>query len=459
MLSNLLKIGMPVLLLLQVVFPAFAVNDKNTENKEKKPEAPMVIEGDKLSFSDKNGDVSAQGNVSIVQNQEKILTDEVRGNTKKSEFWIDGKFDFSQPGATLSGVGSYYNYNTHMGTMKSAGGKVESQYVSGKSIDVSPTEYIIHDGTITKCPAKVPDYHISASKIEVWPDDKLIAYNAKFWIKDMVIYTMPKYLISLKKDAKSVFPRIGYNSSDGFSIHQYFNYPLNDKFSVYADPGYFSKYGFKMNAGIIEQEANYTLSLVQGDYEDSNNNWIKKEPEFKLDFGTKRIGKSPLSYNLWASYGKWKHDSIVSWHQDYNLYFSRDAIALAPSVKLYLGTGVELIRESYNSTDNNILKYDATLTKDWSSKLNGWLGYHYTGNNQTLFAYDQNELARELDIGFSYKIDKMNAVVVQQSYDMANNRIKDLDYTWKRNLHCWELDIQYRAKRGQINMTASALHF
>jgi LPS-assembly protein len=214
-----------------------------------------------------------------------------------------------------------------------------------------------------------------------------------------------------------------------------------------------------MTAGLVEQEKNYTLSLVQGDYEDSDNNWIKKEPEFKFDYGSKRFGKLPLSYNFWASYGKWKDQTKTSWHQDYNLYFTHDPISLAPSVKLDLGTGVELIHESYNNSTNNIVKFDATVMKNWSPKLDTWAGYHYTRNNVTLFSYGQKELARELNLGFSYKIDKLDSISVSQSYDVSNNYTKDLDYTWQRNMHCWQLNLTYRAMRHQYHVSVSTIHF
>lgn len=457
--SIILRIGMPMLLLLQAVMPAAAVSAKNTEDKPKN-QVPIVIEGEKLSVNDSTGDVSAQGNVSIMQNQEKLLTEQVRGNIKKSEFWMDGKADFFQPGTTLSGVGSYYNYLTHNGTMQSAAGKIDRQFVTGKHIDVSNGEYVLHDGTTTMCSAKVPDYHISAKRIEILPGDKLVAYDAKFWIKDKVIFALPKYQTSLEKDRQaSIFPRVGYYSEDGIFIKQYLEYPISENVAAFGDLGYYSKTHFRMSAGVIDREKNYTMSLVTGHYRDGDANWIYKEPEFKIDYGTKRLGTLPVSYNFWASYGKWDDNQKSSWHQDYSLYFTRDPIELSNKLRLDMGTGFEYVRESYDNSAQKSFKYDITLTKEWSPRFNSWVGYHYTQNNNGLFAYERADLSREINVGFLYKLDKMNALLVNESYDAENNRVKDIDYTWKRNMHCFEMDFKYRAKRQQFGISVSAIHF
>ncbi|MDF2572353.1 MAG: lptD 2, partial [Sporomusa sp.] len=122
---------------------------------------------------------------------------------------------------------------------------------------------------------------------------------------------------------------------------------------------------------------------------------------------------------------------------------------------LYLGTGVQHIRESYDDSNQNIFKFNATITKKWSERLNSAIGYHYTQNNATLFEYDSTDLSRELTSGINYKIDRMNTIGVRQSYDLDNKRLADVDYTWFRNLHCWQAEITYRAKRDEIKFNIS----
>lgn len=430
------------------------------EDKVTKPKAPIVIEGDEVSFSDLTGEVFAKGNVKVTQNGEQLLTDFMRGNTKQNEIWADGPATFTQPGTTLTGIGTHYNYQTHTGTMTKAAGKVERQRVTGQNMEMLPNELIMHDGTVTACPAKIPDYHVSAEKVEIWPGDKMIAYNAKFWIKNMVIFSLPKYQTSLRNNGgESQFPRLGYNNNDGLSIRQYLEYPLSDNIAAFTDLAYYTKAGFRPNYGLLDRENKYTLKVVQGHFQDSDNEWIKKEPEFNLQFNPQRIGTSPLSYTVGMVYGKWVDNTKSSWHQDYSLYFSRDPIKLGSTMSLSLGTGIEEVRESFDGSRNIVYKFDSTLSKQWSSRFNTWIGYHYTRNNPTLFAYDRIDLAREFDIGFTYKIDRLNSIGFSQSYDLNNNHVYDQDYTWYRNLHCWQTDITWRARRHQIIWNVSTIRW
>lgn len=427
----------------------------------KKPEAkaPIVIEADEIYFSDLTGNMFAKGQVVIVQDKSRLTGELIRGNTKQNEVWIDDKAKFTEPGVSLTGSQIRYNYGNQSGTIAAPNGKIGRDFVVGERLDLLPGEYIIHNGTVTACPAKVPDYHVSATKVEIWPDDKLIAYNVKFWIKDKVIYSMPKYQKSLRKDAASEFPSVGYTNQDGFFIVQHLEYPIGDKVAVFTDLGYYSKRGYRPVYGAINRERDYSLGVVHGYFRDTDNRWIKKEPEFRFDFYSHRLGSLPVSYRFYAIYGKWTDAAKTSWHQDYNLYFSGDPIRLDDTLKLYLGTGVQHVRESFNGSHQNVFSYDATLYKTWSPRFTSFVGYQYTKNNQTLFEYNKNDLARQLNLGFTYQIDRLNTVSFLQTYDVKNNRVYDQDVTWYRNLHCWEAIITYRIKRSELRFDFAVARF
>lgn len=332
--------------------------------------------------------------------------------------------------------------------MLQATGTVGREIVTGQNIDILPAKFVIHNGTMTRCPAKVPDYHVSAERVEIWPGDKLIAYSAKFWIKGTVIYSMPKYQQSLNPNAQSVFPQLNYTSQDGFSVKQHLEYPISEQLSVYAEPTWYSKAGYRPSFGVTDSPGGYTFGVVQGYFRDSNDYWIKKEPEYDLKFGH-QVGSLPVNYSVSAIYGKWIGDDKTSWHQDYSLYLSGNTISMGNILRLDLGTGIEKVKESFDGSSHDIFRYDATLHEIWSERFSTYVGYHYVRNNETLFTYGSTALARELDSGLTYQLDRMNGIGVAQSYDLNGNRIYDQDYYWYRDVHCWELTVEYRAKRHQ----------
>lgn len=435
-------------------------NKQSKKTKEKpKPagKVPVVIEADNLSFSDSTGDFSADGHVSVVQDGDKIVTDFLRGNNKQTEFWIDGKADFFELGTKLTGTGTHYNYTDHTGSMKNAVGTVEKQYVSGKDLDLAVGKMVIYNGTLTSCPAIVPDYHMSARRVEIWPGDKMIAYDAKFWLGKMVIYSTPRYETSLKDGAgtQNAFPRLHYSSANGLGIMQKFEFPIGDHVAAYTDIAYDTRLGFKNQYGVIDREKTYSLNLMDGDYQDGNDNWIKKEPELNFSLYNHRLGKSPIQYTFSASYGKWIDATKESWHQDYNLYFTHDKINLSKSLSLNLGTGIERIKESYDDSLVDTFKFDSVLTKTWTPRFSTLAEYHYTENPSSLFNYNSTDMAQEGNVGFTYKIDKKNSVGVRERYDLTNHEEYDRYYIWYRDLHCWQATFSYRTRDSSIHWELS----
>lgn len=443
-------------LILSTTLPVFSATAANKPLKTaEKPKTPIVVQAEELSFSDLTGDIFAKGNVVITQDKDQLSGDLVRGNTRQTQVWIDGNATYTEPETKTEILGTQlqYNYNEHTGTMAKATGKSGRDFLSGHTIDIMPDEVVIHDGTMTGCPAKVPDYHVSAKKIEIWPGDKMIAYDAKFWIKDKVIYAMPKYQKSLRPEAEAYeMPVIGYDNDDGVYIKQRLEYPLTNNLAVFSDLNYYSALGLKPTYGLQNTAKGFSAKLYAGEEKDSDNEWIKKEPELRLDFYRSKLGNGPLNYSGYALYGDWKDDRKSSWHQEYFAYISHDPIMLdtGKTLKLNLGAGFKHTYESYNDSIVNSYKWDASLGKTWSPKLYTWTAYHYTQNTASLFDYDNTDLGRQLDLGFTYTLDSKNAVTFVQTYDVNNDRIYDQDLTWHRNLHCWQADITYRVKRHEL---------
>lgn len=439
------------LLAVSVVMGGFSPLSQAAEPEKKEQAAngvPIVVEADEINFSDLSGEMSAKGNVVIVQDQAQMSGDFVRGNTKSSDVWVDGDATLRQPGMDIVGSVAHYNYSKRTGTMEKVAGQVDKQRITGKNIEIMPQEVILRDGTVTRCPAKKPDYHMSASKVEIWPGDHMVAYNVKFWIKDTVIFSLPSYRASLQPNAaESSFPRVKFSSGSGSSIRQHLETPIGDKVSVYTDLAYYSKAGYKPVYGVVDHENGYEIGVATGHYLDSDDNWIKKEPEFTLKFASHQLGSLPVNYTIGASYGKWLDSAKSSWHQSYDIYFSHFPIKMNTRSTLNLGTGFTHTHDSYDQSSTDKYRYDGTVTTQWSPKFSTMAGYHYISNTQSVFSYDSDDMNRELDFGFKWQIDRMNGFGITERYDAGNSQKYEVDYTWYRNLHCWDGTITYRSKK------------
>lgn len=422
---------------------------------------PTIIEADQVYLNDTSGELFARGNVKITQGQDTILTDYLRGNQQKTTIWVDGSATLVQPDTELTGSGLVYNYGAKTGEVNQAravitkskededpadfnNAKVKREFLTGQKIELSPGYLSAQNATYTGCELKTPDYHVSADKVEVWPGDKMIAHNAKFWIKNKVIFSLPRYEKSLKETTGSTFPSVGYSNDNGVYIRQTLSYPFNPQLQMYANLAYYSKAGFRPQYGIKWEKKDYYVKVETGDYYDDDV-WLEKRPEYTFGIPKQRIGHLPVSYQLTASYGKWTEGATTSWHQDYSVYFSGDTIVLdsANTLRLSLGTGWSHIRESANDSANTVWRYDATLSKQWSPRLYTFVANHYTQDHDSLFSYDEPDVYNELAYGLSYAINDRHTVSYQQSHDLDSGSLYSRTYGWDYNMHCWLLKFSH----------------
>lgn len=431
--------------------------------KKKKPKAPQPIEivADELYFSDKTGELFAKGNVVITQDKNRVTAEIIRGNDKETQVWVDGLARLTDPFTNITGMKLRYHYGSQFGFMQEFQGKCDRDFISGKNVHYEQGKITAYHATTTTCPAKgTPDHRITARKIEIWPGDRMVAYDAKIWIKNFVVYSTPRYSRSLKDD-ETEFPSFGYEDPDGFFIKQRLNYALTDRITAYVDLAYYSKAGFKPDYGIFNYETNYSVKLISGHFKDGDGRRIRKEPELQFFWNQKPIGKTQWNYYFNATYGKWKDDAKSSWHQDYLLYFLRNPIYLDKKKTWAWSNGFsfEWIRESYNGSSQNLTKFNTSLSKRLTPWLTAWVGYNYTSNNASVFNYNQVNVTNELVRGMHIQFNKKTALSFVNSYDMLHNRTYENYITLHQNLHCWNSRLEYRTKAKQWRWDVIVIRF
>lgn len=457
--SKKMMIGLLALIFVFGTATTQAASNKSTASASN-TKAPIVVEADELYFSDASGDLYAKGNVQIKQNDDKVEADILKGNTQKNEVWTEGDAVLSRPGMKLTTTGMHYNLNDHSGSMQSSKGTIERLHITSKAITTSPVHTTMNNGTVTGCPAEVPDYHISADRVEIWPGDKMIAYNAKFWIKNTVIFSLPKYQSSLQEGGEGgfAFPKPTYSSDNGIGISQHIEYPFSPRLAAFADLDYYSKVDFKPMYGLISRNNNFTAKLAYGNEENDDNEWIKKEPELSLKLNSQRLGSSSLSLDASAGWGQWNEGVVRGTHTGFSMYLANDPIAIGSKTTLKLGAGFDRNFYGYNNSNNSVIHFDSMLDMKPNSRLNTWLGYSYSSNiGTTPYEFDRIDVSKEGRIGFMYQVDRLNGFGVKVRYDLEHGSTQDIDYTWKRNLHCFDANITYRAKRSEVRVKIDAV--
>ena len=418
---------------------------------------PMAVEGDDMFYDQTTGDVYARGNVRVTSiDARRFESEEARGNLKREEVRVDGKAHMLQmtPGqmrATLDGYRLVYHYGTQKGRMEDVKGKIDHYYVYGRRIEFYPERILIYDGYQTKCSAKTPDYRISGDLIEIYPNNEMLIYQAKYWLKNKVVYSRKYCRIDISPGAKNEqnMPRAGYNNDDGVWIAYRLDYDLAKRFTAYADLKYYTKHQFRNVYGLEWSNAGSYAAVEYGYFEDSDDNWIEKQPTFIYQY-RHRIGNLPFNFSLNFEGGRWSNRGIDSTHTYYGVYLSPFTIRLgSPSWRLNTGVGYSITRESYNHSEVKGFNYNAVMVKDFGPRFAAYVGYFYSASNKTnsLFAYNTDDYARHLDYGVSVVVSPRDRVVFGQRLDLETNTVRDIDYYWFHDLHCAQVILRYRAKR------------
>lgn len=419
---------------------------------------PVAVEGDDMFYDEASGDVYARGNVRITSmDARRFETEEARGNIKNEEVQIDGKSHVLQmtPGqsrVTLDGYRAVYHYGKQTGKMEEVRGKVGHYYVYGRRIEFYPEKIVIYDGYQTRCGAKVPDYRLSGDLIEIYPDNEILIYQAKYWIKDKIIYSRDYYRVDISPGAENAphnIPRVGYSNKDGFWISQRFSYDLARKVEAFANIKFYTKRSFKNVYGIQWSNAGSYASVQYGHYADGDDNWIKKEPTFIYRYGN-RIGKTPFSYSISFEDGRWEHKGIKSTHTYYGISLSPDTIRLGSKTwRMNASVSYGVTRESYDHSQVKGFSYGAMMLKDFGPDVTAYLGYHYSASRKdnALFDYGSDDYARRMDYGISVALTPRDRFVFGQTMDMQSRTVRDIDYYWFHDMHCAQIILRYRAKR------------
>ena len=415
--------------------------------------SPIAFEGDDLTYDERTGDFTAKGHVDIMQlAARRFQGDYVEGNTVSGDVSVPDRAHILQMTAgqsriTLDGYRINYNYKTREGTMAEAAGKVGGYYMTGKRFEFYPDKIVVYDGTQTKCAAKKPDYHLSADVAELYPGDKLVLTNVKFWIKNKVIFTRKHYEVDVGKPMQRNFPTMGYDSDDGLWLEQTYEHDLAPHVTASANLYVTTNKGWRSHYDLGWGNGGASAVLTYGVFDDGEDGSIKKMPSLILGYG-QRVGKTPITYNLYSEYGRWYADGIHSNHWKYGVSVAHDTIHFH-GYRIDLAGGYSITRESYDGSRVQGFNASAYLTKPFNERFAAYIGALYSKSTKenSLFDFDQEDHSKILLAGLSYRLDERNRFAVGTKYAVEPKEWTDVDYYWFHDLHCSQIILRYRSKQ------------
>jgi LPS-assembly protein len=161
----------------------------------------------------------------------------------------EGNVVFMRGEERLAGRRLEMNLDKGTGVFEDARGYVSpGVFVEARRIErVDGNTYRIEGGTFTSCAQPTPRWSFSASSARLEVEDKIVAHNVIFRVKQVPAFYMPYFMYPIQKDQRStgfLFPHFGYSSLRGFNVGEGFFWAMSRSFdqTFYVDD--YSRFGY-----------------------------------------------------------------------------------------------------------------------------------------------------------------------------------------------------------------------
>ena len=182
----------------------------------------------------------------------------------------------------------------------------------------------IRKGKYTTCLGCNKGWYIYGDEIQITPNKYVRMKDAYFFIRNVPVFYFPYLIFPIKKERETgiLFPRVSYNSGDGF----YFQLPIflapSSSYDLTFSPGIFGDFGLGIESEFrMRQNSNDFLDVKHYWLEKDRFNLDRKNPEvFIIDY-RKQFSKNLVFYfngiflddlDLYRSFNRFLIDDILT---------------------------------------------------------------------------------------------------------------------------------------------------
>ncbi|MBU1783852.1 MAG: LPS assembly protein LptD [Candidatus Omnitrophica bacterium] len=212
---------------------------------------PIIVDGDKVEFFERENKIVAEGNVSIEYGEVTLKCDSIEVNTKTQKAACRGNVRIEHSAGVLTGDYIVYDLLNKRGEILE--GEVKAFPWFGQAEEtarVGDNEYLLKKGSVSTCDLDSPHYRIEAKEIRVFPDDKVIAKNAVVYIGKVPVMWFPYYYHPIINTRAKVQFIPGRSSDWGYFLLSAWRFYLKGNTRVDALLDYRTKKGFAEGANL-----------------------------------------------------------------------------------------------------------------------------------------------------------------------------------------------------------------
>ena len=259
------------------------IPSEGADDTPKQPPNEVFLDADEISYSEKTGLATAEGNVKVRNKEVRLFAPyaEYDADTNIVDAYSDHRENvvIMSGGDRFTGKNLKYNMETRRGILTQVSGKSEAMYMQGGTVRLMPIEDAVKLGivraprkkrkqsesedvaewlgvTSTTCDFTNPHYRLVSKKVVVYPGKRTVIKKPKFYIGKTLIMAYPfDYIANSKRNRDALMPIIRYNSNKGMGFG--IKGPID-----MGDMGELDVAGLYWSKGIWEARFNYNYEIM-----------------------------------------------------------------------------------------------------------------------------------------------------------------------------------------------------
>jgi len=183
-------------------------------------EGPITMEADKLTYDQKGGFISLEGEVRIVHKNTTVRADKVIYYEKTKDVMAEGGVVLTEGEDILRCDRLELNLDTQKGVIYQGRLflKKKNFHITGsKAEKLGEMEYRVYDATLTSCDVRVPSWKFSVKRLDVEIEGYAEGWWPGFHVKNIPVLYFPwgAFPVKLERQSGFLFPEFGSSSKWG----------------------------------------------------------------------------------------------------------------------------------------------------------------------------------------------------------------------------------------------------
>jgi len=384
--------------------------------------------------------VSAAGNVTVVQGQNRLFADAVD-----------------------------YDLNRGTGSLTNAHGQAQGVYFTAQSLRATPGQLVLTNGTFTTCDRPNPDYHVSAREVILRPGNRVISRKSTVWFKGHRLIRLPTFDISLKRPQRvtALSPVGGYSRRDGAFGGEHYTILTSANNSIDLDARYTTRRGIRAfgRGDLYPRWGRVTVAAAHRDDLTASDLGLFAPTEPVRDLTVDRLPEIVVASNP-VPLAKWGVTTARVAAGSYVEYPTRARATRAvadlyvESLPIAAGAHVSFrplvgVRGTWYDTHQHRSAVAYGVLADWKPDTDLALRVGFiqrSGSGSGPFAFDAIDILRELDLGLAARLSPGWRTEILARRDLRRGSFPAVDIAVIRVAHCLEYGITWKRVGGEFGI-------